>query len=360
MKYFLSSILPLLFCVSLYAQPPGFNYTTQACAGDAFGLLGVIQINGVTPSNGSWIAIFDETNILAGSSLLNISGGIAYIPITQVNTDENVPPAAPNCAMVDAGINGYPGNPEKFFLVVWNAADMKYYQFPNDGMRTLYDFIPQSPYIQGFTNFNTVYNLTGNGYPTLPELFNMMLLPIELLYFRGAPKDADVLLEWATASEQNNDFFEVQRSTNGRDFEVLGKVPGAGTYSGLLTYDFTDRHPKSEVNYYRLRQVDFDGAFEYSPVVSVKAESKERDMALYPNPAGEYMEVSLPAEWSESETELILRDISGRVLRRVQFSNVDGLMRISTEDLPGGYYTLQASNGRELLSERVVVIGENR
>ncbi len=199
----------------------------------------------------------------------------------------------------------------------------------------------------------TTFNFTGA--PMDPAL-----LPVELLYFRGAPKSSDVLLEWATASELNNDFFEVQRSVNGRDFEVLGKVAGAGTHSGLLTYDFTDRSPRPGVNYYRLRQVDFDGAFEYSPVVSVKAEGKEGGMALYPNPAGEYVEVSLPAEWSEGETELFLRDVSGRVLRQMVFFNVDGPLRMSTEDLPGGYYTLQASNGRELLSERVVVMGKNR
>jgi hypothetical protein len=199
----------------------------------------------------------------------------------------------------------------------------------------------------------TTFNFTGP--PMDPAL-----LPVELLFFRGAPKSSDVLLDWATASELNNDFFEVQRSADGRDFEVLGKVAGAGTHTGLLTYDFTDRNPRPGLNYYRLRQVDFDGAFEYSSVVSVKAAGKEGGMALYPNPAGEYVEVSLPAEWSEGETELFLRDVSGRVLRQMQFSNVDGPLRMSTEDLPGGYYTLQASNGRELLSERVVVMGKNR
>lgn len=236
-------------------------------------------------------------------------------------------------------------NGENFRLVVWDH---------NTGI-----FYTTASTIPGWTAISGGGNIPAFLLQTF--LTNTVdVLPVDLFYFNATPKSSDVLLEWATASELNNDFFEVQRSADGRDFEVLGKVAGAGTHSGLLTYDFTDRSPRPGLNYYRLRQVDFDGAFEYSPVVSVKAAGKEDGMALYPNPAGEYVEVSLPAEWSEGETELFLRDVSGRVLRQMQFSNVDGPLRMSTEDLPGGYYTLQASNGRELLSERVVVMGKNR
>lgn len=196
----------------------------------------------------------------------------------------------------------------------------------------------------------TTFNFTGP--PMDPAL-----LPVELLFFRGAPKSSDILLEWATASEQNNDFFEVQRSVNGRDFELLGKVPGAGTHNGLLTYEFTDRQPKPGINYYRLRQVDYDGAFEYSDIISVKVEGKQSGIGLFPNPAFEYVEVSLPVSWSDHATDIFLRDLSGKVVRQLRFSNLDGPLRVSTEGLPGGYYTLQASNGRELLSERLIVSG---
>lgn len=273
---------------------------------------------------GDYIAAFDPRGNCVGVEPV-LMGGAYLLDIFGQN---NVP-----------GIGMATG--ESFRLVIWQQSTGIFYT--------------TSSLISGWTSI-----VGGGNIPAFlgqTYLLNMLdVLPVELLFFRGAPKASDVLLEWATASEQNNDFFEMQRSVDGREFEVLGKVPGAGTHSGLLTYEFTDRSPRTGVNYYRLRQVDFDGAFEYSSIISVKAAGKESGMALYPNPAGEYVEVSLPADWSEGEKELLLRDVSGRVLRKFQYSNVDGPLRVSTEGLPGGYYTLQASNGREVLSERVVVM----
>lgn len=274
---------------------------------------------------GDYIAAFDPRGNCVGVTQI-LSGAGEYNLIIY---GQNVQPGI--------GMN----NGESFRLVVWQQSTGFFFTTSN----LIPGWMP-------ITNCSLIPAFTLQTY----LLNNIDVLPVELLFFRGAPKASDVLLEWATASEQNNDFFEVQRSVDGREFEVLGKVPGAGTHSGLLTYEFTDRSPRPGVNYYRLRQVDFDGAFEYSSIISVKAAGKEGGMALYPNPAGEYVEVSLPADWSEGETELLLRDVSGRVLRKMQYSNVDGPLRVSMEGLPGGYYTLQASNGREVLSERVVVM----
>lgn len=341
------------------AQPAGFVHNT-ACT-DPFinqpGVaLGKVTVNGADPIAGSWIAAFDVNFNIAGADPIQIKFNDPPLPNgsymnTSIYQDGDIP-AVP-CASIDAGISGCPGACENFFLVLYNSSDQLYYIYPSFANPTQlpYSYIPGFPAtIGGFADPLTPVNFIGPGLPSVAAL------PVELLFFRGAPKASDVLLEWATASEQNNDFFEVQRSVDGREFEVLGKVAGAGTHTGLLAYEFTDRSPRPGVNYYRLRQVDFDGAFEYSSVVSIKATGKEGGMALYPNPAGEYVEVSLPAAWSEGETELLLRDVSGRVLRKLQYSNVDGPLRVSTEGLPGGYYTLQASNGREFISERVVVM----
>lgn len=339
-----------------WAQPTEFTLAPTADRLPGYQIRGTARINGQPASSNDWVAIFDPgpAYVCSGRAQVTMSSGFVFT--TTVNNPLTMPDGGIDCTNISGDIPplAFSGC-ENFTLFIWQHSTGSFFQYNSSGTPVEFDYVnivnPSNNRVDAFEDGATIWDFTGS--PTL-------VLPVELLYFRGAPKASDILLEWATASELNNDFFEVQRSVDGRDFEVLGKVAGAGTHSGLLTYDFTDRNPRPGVNYYRLRQVDFDGAFEYSPVVSVKAEGKEGGMALYPNPAGEYVEVSLPAEWSEGETELFLRDVSGRVLRQMVFFNVDGPLRMSTEDLPGGYYTLQASNGRELLSERVVIMGDNR
>jgi hypothetical protein len=206
--------------------------------------------------------------------------------------------------------------------------------------------------VDGYTSIQAFLGqaiLNFNGPPTL-------VLPVELLYFRAQPKGAEVLLEWATSAELNNDYFELQRSVDGRSYEALTQVRGAGTHEGLLRYEQVDERPLPGLNYYRLKQVDFDGSFEYSNVVSIQAEGKAGGMNVFPNPAFEYVELGLPAAWQESrQIELTLRDVSGRVLRQWRYALLDGPLQLPVHDLAPGYYLLEAHNGREVLSEKLVI-----
>jgi hypothetical protein len=111
-------------------------------------------------------------------------------------------------------------------------------------------------------------------------------LPVTLVSFTAQPQGADALLRWATASEKNNDRFEVESSPDGRTFRRIGLVPGHGTSTQLHTYQLVDpaiaRYGASLV-YYRLRQVDVDGTATYSPVRTV-AVPLAASLALFPNP----------------------------------------------------------------------------
>lgn len=110
-------------------------------------------------------------------------------------------------------------------------------------------------------------------------------LPVKLLLF-NARKEANkrVALNWSTAQEVNNSHFELQRSIDGRDYETIGTVRGNGTVSKVINYSYTDNAPKS-INYYRLKQVDFNGTFSYSAVQMVKMdETASETLVLYPNP----------------------------------------------------------------------------
>jgi hypothetical protein len=111
-------------------------------------------------------------------------------------------------------------------------------------------------------------------------------LPITLLSLQAQPQKTKTHLTWRTASESNNDRFEVEHSRNGVSFEALGQVPGHGTTTEPNEYSFTHERPGPGTHYYRLRQVDFDGRYSYSQVVSIDFPSLEdlESLALWPNP----------------------------------------------------------------------------
>ncbi|PJF33793.1 MAG: hypothetical protein CUN57_01220, partial [Phototrophicales bacterium] len=109
-------------------------------------------------------------------------------------------------------------------------------------------------------------------------------LPIDLVRFVASKRDGgQVSLEWTTASEINNDYFTIERSFDGRNFESIGQVKGAGNSFEEINYSFVDESiagiSSNRIVYYRLKQTDYDGVFTYSDVISVElGESKGFDI----------------------------------------------------------------------------------
>jgi hypothetical protein len=123
-------------------------------------------------------------------------------------------------------------------------------------------------------------------------------LPVQLTSFTAKRAERSVNLNWTTASELNNREFVVERSFNGKTFEGIGSVAGNGTATRANTYTFSDTKALAGVSYYRLKQIDLDGKFEYSPVRAVSASNTALDAQLsaYPNPTTASVQLSLPAE----------------------------------------------------------------
>jgi len=109
-------------------------------------------------------------------------------------------------------------------------------------------------------------------------------MPVTLLFFKGATKNEQVLLTWATASELNFDYFSIEKSSNGIDFSELEQVKGHGTTNERKDYKLVDNLPLIGRNYYRLKSVDFDGYTEYFNVVLVNF-SGEKTVSIFPNPS---------------------------------------------------------------------------
>ena len=115
---------------------------------------------------------------------------------------------------------------------------------------------------------------------------NCTVLPIKLLSFTADCDKQNVMLKWSTATETNNSYYSIQRSSNGINWLVVGKVPGLGNSSIQQNYSFTDKESYNGVSYYRLRQTDIDGQSETFKIIIINNCRKDHDeLDIYPNPA---------------------------------------------------------------------------
>lgn len=166
-------------------------------------------------------------------------------------------------------------------------------------------------------------------------------LPIELLYFNGEMVGEDNLLTWATVSEKNNDFFSLERSRNGVDFEVLAIVPGAGTSTSTLHYDKFDYDPYAGVTYYRLKQTDYDGQYMYSQTIALNRGLREAIVSeLFPNPANNSVNFELNTPKS-GLVQVQLYDNAGRLISTSNFEAHVGSnnFQLDLSELARGVYS---------------------
>ncbi|MDX5346033.1 MAG: zinc-dependent metalloprotease [Hymenobacteraceae bacterium] len=178
-------------------------------------------------------------------------------------------------------------------------------------------------------------------------------LPVSLTSFTVQKLDRQVILDWATAQELNNSYFEIERADGSLDnWQKVGRVPGHGTTSQPQDYTFTDVQPLKGDNYYRLKQVDSDGKFEYSPVRHAAFTDEFVNIVVYPNPSQGLFVLELP-EQTESTCSIRVYNMSGQLVYQQQI----GQMRqheLSLQQQPNGIYVLEVENGSKL--ERVKLV----
>jgi hypothetical protein len=178
-------------------------------------------------------------------------------------------------------------------------------------------------------------------------------LPITLRSFTAAAEGKAVVLDWITANEQDNDYFAIERSAEGRVFTTIGEVPGAGTDEAENRYTFTDEAPLPGRSYYRLRQVDFDGTTAYyGPIAVDFAGRGPAPVRVYPNPQrGDF--VTLEGEL-RSGTRISLLDVAGRVLRHWSVAETELRRELPLGRLDAGVYFLRLEDGRDVRTVRFV------
>jgi len=188
-------------------------------------------------------------------------------------------------------------------------------------------------------------------------------LPIELLNFEVSIKNQQVDLKWSTSTEINNDYFTVERSVNGIDWEAILTANGAGNSDQIINYSDVDDKPISGLSYYRLKQTDYNGQFDYSNVVSVKYDatvSKDSGaIKIFPSAlsSGNNVKIAFNNIYEE-EMLLELRDITGRQFYSKALTNItDGkLIDIPVDSsLPSGVYLITATSKSQIYSQKLIL-----
>jgi len=178
------------------------------------------------------------------------------------------------------------------------------------------------------------------------------LLPIELLDLKATPQIRQILLSWRTATERDNALFAVEHSTAGNGFTEIGRIEGAGTSFETHDYQFTDPAPAKGTNYYRLRQVDVDGRYSYSSVVTAVL-NETGNVRVTPTPASDHLQVQLE-DASEEGIQWKVFDYTGRtVLSGTESADITAFS-FDVSSLAQGAYTLSMQVGTAIYTKLVI------
>jgi hypothetical protein len=201
-----------------------------------------------------------------------------------------------------------------------------------------------------FTQFGrfTFGNATGGTNP----------LPVELVSFTATPEKDQVNLAWITMTETNNDYFTIEKSTDGVTFEELEKVAGAGNSTYERDYVAIDKQPAYGSNYYRLKQTDYNGEFVYSKIIMVNLSDPGLALTVYPNPAINN-EIKVNVTGNEGDqVNVVLKDVLGKTYYNKTILLGTGCNKIHINrdnTMPAGIYFIVATSTNKQFTQRIIV-----
>ena len=184
-------------------------------------------------------------------------------------------------------------------------------------------------------------------------------LPVTFLYFNGVMANKEVNLTWATSTEINNDHFTIERSKDGKNFDELVYVKGAGNSNTIQNYNYEDKEPLSGVSYYRLEQTDINGKSVYAnQIVMVdnsSAANKLTALNLEPNPFKNTMSVNFSTV-NDGNMQVSVSDLSGKTVYSETTSYTEGnnMLNLNLDNLADGIYILKMQMGNTVNTQRIV------
>jgi hypothetical protein len=178
-------------------------------------------------------------------------------------------------------------------------------------------------------------------------------LPVELLHFTAKPNHQTTILTWSTATEENNAYFNIQRSIDGKNFETIGRKTGGGTTYEVQAYTFIDESPMNGLNYYHLQQVDFDGKFENHKIVSVLIAADKNEVAIVPTQVHNQFDIIF-TEILDANTQLNIYNSNGQLVKSENI-NIDANRKtIDVTELQVGMYFVRLTVNQTIITKRFV------
>ena len=177
------------------------------------------------------------------------------------------------------------------------------------------------------------------------------VLPITLINFSGTQSNNGNQLNWKTASEKNNSHFDLERSEDGKRFEKIITIKANGNTNAQQSYSYLDKASPFEITYYRLKQVDIDGKFNYSNTIAVQSDYEEK-FSLYPNPFKDEINIVVSDDF-KNDTKVYLYDMFGRI-QNIPFTINKTYINLKTNNLPIGNYVLKVVNGEAIFNKVII------
>jgi hypothetical protein len=218
----------------------------------------------------------------------------------------------------------------------------------------------------------TIFEYAYNSIPNQPILAGEKTtpLPLTLLSFNGVLKNNQSVLTWSTTNEINNKGFDIEKSTNGRNYIKIGFVNGKGNTSSVSQYNFADAHLENKTNFYRLKQTDIDGRFSYSPVVQIHYKNTdEYQLTIAPNPFSNSTTVSFFLTSSltmpgSGHVSLQVHDMMGRLVKTLANEQLQPgahqLVWNAKDDagrpVAAGTYILRIQAGQDVETRKLILL----
>lgn len=207
---------------------------------------------------------------------------------------------------------------------------------------------------------NTTYYLVmdGNGGAECAWDINVSgitLLPSEMLYFSAVPDHADALLTWEAIHEENTSHYELEYSTNGRDYLILDQWTAQGAIESPSKYSYLHHNPTSELNYYRLKQVDFNGDWVYSPVRMVRFSAMDGAVEIFPVPASDQLSVVYRPSKKGNQTVRLITTSGFTVWQTITDFSASNILRIPVSMLSPGLYFVEVQKADGVYRQQVVI-----
>jgi surface protein len=180
----------------------------------------------------------------------------------------------------------------------------------------------------------------------------VIMLPVTWLDFTGQLEANKVILNWKTASEQNNTGFDVERSADGRSWSKIGFIPGKINSALLSSYSYSDLSPLKGLSYYRLKQIDLDKRFSYSRIIRINNVSNG-EVAIWPNPVNDLLNVEINQRYRNAKMYLTVTDMKGTVL--VSRIVTHGNLTISTSGWPKALYVISLQTDSDIIMTRKIL-----